>query len=402
MLKTFILLTTLYLFSNIYVFFRSRSFTYKHKLIKTIIIAIHVLFLLFIGVVILFVGKPHLNYKLFSFYFQVNYVFLLISVMVMLLFIFYLLGDMIVLSALRSNRQGSKIRLRSTMHKIAIILTFLVWSVLFYGYFYGVSNFKVRTISLNYKTLPPGFNDLKIVHFSDTHLGSFCKEKSVQKGITLIKEQAPDLLLFTGDLVNISADEAIPYIDLFASIEAPLGKFAVLGNHDMSDYMKMDIKRDSLNVNSSDIVTILEEMGFTVLRDSVIFIVKGNDSIQIAGTYNWGKPPFKAYSRPKFVFQQLRSGIFTILLSHDPSFWNEHINDNTAVDLTLSGHTHGMQIGIRTKNLNWSPASMKYHTWAGLYRQGNQLLHVNPGFGFIGMPFRIGMDPEVTVFILNN
>lgn len=402
MLVTIIFILFIYFFSNIYVFLRSRSYTYRYKIVRITIISLHLLLLLFIGGILIFFGKPHLNYQLFSFYFQVNFVFLLISILILLLFIFYILGDLLIFSAFRKFNQGGKIQLRRGLHKTALLITFLLWSVLFYGYFYGVTNYKVRTYDLNFNNLPQAFHGVKIVHFSDTHLGSFCKQASVEKGIQLIIEQHPDLLLFTGDLVNISADEAAPYIELFASIDAPLGKFAILGNHDMSDYMKMDIKRDSMNVNTHEIIRTLESMGFTVLRDTTVFIYKDNDSIQIAGTYNWGKPPFRAYSSPEYVLRQIQKENFTILLSHDPSFWNEHVNDQTNIELTLSGHTHGMQLGIRTERINWSAASVKYKTWGGIYRHGEQILHVNPGFGFIGMPFRVGVFPEITVFRLNN
>jgi len=281
-------------------------------------------------------------------------------------------------------------------------ITFCIWGLMLYGYFYGVTNYKIKTYELNFKKLPASFNGLKVLQFSDTHLGSFLNYKSVEKGMLMIQEQNADIILFTGDLVNISSQEAQPYFNLFASLEAPYGKYAVLGNHDMSDYRKLDIERDSLNVNTQDIITFFQSTGFTVLRDTFVTIFNETDSIQIAGTDNWGKPPFKAYGNPEKLFENLNPNMFTMLLSHDPSFWCTFINDGTSVDLTLSGHTHGMQFGYRTKTRQWSPASIKYPTWAGIYKNQNQLLHVNPGFGFIGIPLRIGIHPEISVFILSN
>lgn len=387
-----------------FILVRSRSFTYRHRLLKIILIAGNCILLCFISGLLLFGGKPHLNFKMFALYFQVNFVFLLLFFSIILLFIFYFFGDAIVILFLRKARQGTKIAFRNLFHKIAVSLTGIVWFGLFYGYFIGVSNFRVKEYELHFARLPENFSGVKVLHFSDTHLGSFLNKNKVKKGIQLINKQNADLILFTGDLVNISAEEAYPYIDFFASVEAKFGKYAVLGNHDMSDYMKMDINRDSLNVNTEKVVEALRKMGFIVLRDTVVNIISKGDTIQLAGMDNCGNPPFKCHGNPEKVFSLLDPEQFTILLSHDPSFWNKFKDEfkNVGIDLTLSGHTHGMQTGIRTKNFQWSPALIKYSNWCGLYYMDNKVLHVNPGFGFIGLPVRIGIYPEITVINLNN
>jgi uncharacterized protein len=402
MLFRFILVCFAYISLCAYVYLRLKSFTYKHASYRWFILISHFLILVFFFGIFFFGGKPHLNYQIFTYYFHLNFFFLLTSLLIFFLFLNYVFGDILILLFLRKIRQGSKIALRNIFHKIAVSVYGILLIILGFGYLFGTSDFTVREYNLHFKTLPKNFDSLKIVHFSDTHLGSFINKKHVKKGIQLIQKQQADLILFTGDLVNISADEAKPYVDLFSELETKYGKFAVLGNHDMSDYRKMDIDRDSLNVNTLEIVQVFNSMGFMVLRDTVVQIISNGDTVQIAGTDNWGKPPFKAYGNPEKIFSQLQPDKFTILLSHDPSFWKTFIGDHTSVDLTLSGHTHGMQMGIRTKKFQWSPASLMYPHWSGLYQNGKQILHVNPGFGFIGMPVRVGIKPEITVLNLNN
>ncbi len=402
-LKLFLIIFIIYyLGNNIYVFIRSSRFSTNHKIIKSTIVGFHLLLPLAVFLMIVFAGKPHLNPKIFSLYFELNYVALFFFSALFFLFHAYVIADIIVFVFYRKRTQGSAIRLRRIFHKSALLLIFIFWSLLIYGKFVTLSDFKIRTHYINHPKLPASFDGLKIVHFSDTHLGSFRNEEIVIQGIELIKKQNPDLILFTGDLVNIAANEALPFIDAFSSLEATYGKYAVLGNHDLSDYMKMDIRRDSLNVNTLEIVHVLNDMGFFVLRDTSVFISNGTDSIILAGIDNWGKPPFKGISNPEKVTDNLKPEYFTILLSHDPSFWEEYVKDKQEVDLTLSGHTHGMQLGIRTKSFQWSPVSLKYPYWAGLYFNNQNVLHVNPGFGYIGMPFRIGIHPEISVLIISN
>jgi uncharacterized protein len=392
----------LYILASVYVFLRSKMFTYRYKLIRIAIISVHALFLISFVAIALFFGGPHQNYKIFSFYFQLNFLFLLYFVFFLFLTTAYLFCDSFMFFIAKRLRQGTVILVRRIFHKSALVLTLLLWGFMLHGYFFGITNFTVREYSIHYENLPPSFNGVKILHFSDTHLGSFSNPKDVQKGVEIIQEQNADIIFFTGDLVNISSEEALPYVELFSSIKAPLGKYAVVGNHDMSDYMKIDISRDSVNVNLAEILSIMRDMGFVVLRDTAVVLQNETDKIQIAGTDYWGKPPFKVFSDPEKVFSNLDTDLFTILLTHDPSFWNSYVENQRNIELTLAGHTHGMQFGIRTKNYQWSPVSLKYKEWAGLYYNNENVLHVNPGFGFIGLPFRAGIYPEITVITLVN
>ncbi len=402
MLVTLILVFLAYISINIYVYIRSMHYSSRHKFFKHLIIFGHAISLLFLAGIIIFSGKPHHDYRSFSLYFHFNALFILILIPVINLFTFYLISDLVLLFIRQKIRHGSCIMIRRIFHKTAVGISLILWGLIFHGHFWGLTSFHVREYTIASSEIPESFVGVKIVHFSDTHLGSFFNTSSVEKGLRLIQDQNPDIIVFTGDLVNISAEEAEPYISLFSSLSAPLGKYAVLGNHDMSDYMKIDINRDSLNVNTPRVVEILGKMGFMVLRDTSIYVSNGTDSIQLAGTDNFGQPPFRRWGNLEKALKNAGSDRFLILLTHDPSAWDKIIADDLPVDLTLSGHTHGMQLGIRRKFLEWSPIQLKYPNWAGLYFNNKKMLHVNPGFGYIGLPFRIGVYPEITVLTLSN
>ncbi len=403
MIYYILLFLLLYLLSGIYVFKRSHYFT-KGKIIKKTIVIFNVIIVIFIVGAVFFLGKPHSSPWHFRLYFHLNFLFFLSFIFNLFLFIFYLLTDITIKLFIHKN--GKRIaKLRQIFGKIALSAVIFIYVFLFHGYFFGITNFKIKTYELVFKNLPEAFNGIKILHFSDTHFGSFLKEKNAIKGLEMIKSQEADLVLFTGDLVNISATEIFPYIVHFSEIEAKYGKFAVLGNHDLSDYRKLDIPRDSLNVNTNKIVEILNITGFTVLRDTAVNINEGSDKIQVAGIDNIGKPPFRAIGNYGRLFKNIdkNEDIFTILLCHAPSFWSDIvIKEKRNISLTLSGHTHGMQFGIRTKHFNWIPFKYKHKELLGLYSHNEQILHINPGFGFIGLPFRVGIYPEITVIILRN
>jgi uncharacterized protein len=391
---------SLYIFINVFVYKQAKTITTYYGVIKKTIIYTHILLLILVLSLLIFIGKPHLHHKIFTAYFHFNFLFFLYLIFIIFLGISLFVN--VIVSYFHIRGGNKKTNTNKTIILTASILIAVVWSTLFYGYFYGVANFQIKKHELTYENLPESFDGIRIVHFSDTHLGSFLNKKNVEKGVDLIKAQNADMVFFTGDLVNISANEAKPYIRSFASIEAPLGKFAVLGNHDMSDYRKADIPRDSINVNIIEIVEVLQKMGFTVLRDSSVYIKLNTDSIAIAGTDNWGKPPFKQTGDLEKAISRIDEKTFTILLTHDPSLWESEIKDKKNIELTLSGHTHGMQMGIRTNSIRFSPASLKYKTWSGIYGDSLQKnkLHVNQGFGFIGLPIRVGIYPEITIINL--
>ena len=265
-----------------------------------------------------------------------------------------------------------------------------------FGILIGKTDLSVKKSSITLEKLPFSFNKLKIVQISDLHIGSFCQNRSfVNKTVNNINELKPDIVFLTGDLVNNFADEANGFDSIFKRIKAPLGKFAILGNHDFGDYTVWRTPTTK-NVNLKDVMTHYKNMGFTLLRNDHIYIKKGNDSIAIAGVDSWGKHPFKQYGDVNKAIQNIPENIFTILLSHDPSYWDSIIKHISKVDITFSGHTHGMQLGIDNFGLKWSPIQYRYPQWYGLYCYRSKYLYVNRGLGFIGFTGRIGMPPEIT------
>ncbi|MBK5210287.1 MAG: metallophosphoesterase, partial [Flavobacteriaceae bacterium] len=243
---------------------------------------------------------------------------------------------------------------------------------------------------------PAAFNGLKIVHISDLHLGSFRSRYHIlDRAIKLINNLEPDFIFFTGDLVNNHAWELKGWQSVLKKLNAKSGKYAVLGNHDYGDYGKWkSLQRKQENFES--IKYFYKKIDFKLLLNEAVIIEKQDQKIAIVGVENWGNPPFKQYGDLKKALKSVATIPFKILLSHDPSHWNEEITDKTTVALTLSGHTHGMQAGINIKSKNWSPIQYKYKQWAGLYKHFNQYLYVTRGLGWMGFPGRLGMRPEIT------
>ncbi|MFH4967195.1 metallophosphoesterase [Gaetbulibacter sp. M240] len=276
----------------------------------------------------------------------------------------------------------------------------LPFGVITYSIFRAVYNFKIHTHKIYFKHLPKAFHGLKIVHISDIHLGGFNKRyKVLEKAVNLINHQHPDIIFFTGDLVNNYAWELVGWESVFKKLEAKIGKYAVLGNHDYGDYSDWDSaeqKRDNLN----EIVAFYNTVGFELLLNTSDIIQRQHEKIAIIGVENWGKPPFKQYGDLQAGMQDVSNIPFKILLTHDPSHWSDEVITKTDIALTLSGHTHGMQVGFNYKDKTWSPIKYKYQHWAGLYHNEQQYLYVNRGLGWIGFPGRLGMRPEITVLKL--
>lgn len=283
---------------------------------------------------------------------------------------------------------------------VGLFSGFLPFGVIVYGIFRAVYHFKIYTHRIHFKKLPQRFNNLKIVHISDIHLGSFNKRYQVlEKAVNLINHQHPDLILFTGDLVNNYAWELEGWEKVLKNMEAKLGKYAVLGNHDYGDYSAWDSKEEKQD-NLEKIIKFYDTIGFKILLNSSDVVHNQNDKIAIIGVENWGNPPFKQYGNLEAGLHYVANIPFKILLSHDPSHWSEEVIEKTNIALTLSGHTHGMQLGFTYKDKTWSPIKYKYKHWAGLYHHKGQYLNVNRGLGWVGFPGRLGMRPEITVLKL--
>ena len=263
-------------------------------------------------------------------------------------------------------------------------------------------NYKIKNISLAFDNLPSSFKGLKIVHFSDVHSGSFTNKEAVIRGVEKVIMQNADLVIFSGDLVNDKATEMKDYMDVFNRIKAPLGVYSTFGNHDYGDYVNWPQDGVSKEQNLKNLAKIHAELGWRLLMDEHIELTKGDDTIALIGIQNWSaKARFPKYGNMAKAYAGSEKYPFKILISHDPSHWDAQVRPQYGdVDLTLSGHTHGMQFGIDLPGFKWSPVQYVYKEWDGLYEEGKQKLYVNPGYGFIGYPGRVGILPEITVIEL--
>lgn len=278
-------------------------------------------------------------------------------------------------------------------------------STLFGSLIYGFSNkynYKVKRIKLTYDNLPPGFKGLKIVHFSDVHSGSFMNKKAVIHGVEKIIAENGDLVIFSGDLVNDRATEMKDYMDVFNKIKAPMGVYSTFGNHDYGDYARWPVGGVTKEQNLKNLEKIHTELGWRLMMDEHVVLEKNGDKIALIGIQNWSaKARFPKYGNMKKAYSGCEKYPFKILISHDPSHWDAQVRPEYGdVDLMLSGHTHGMQFGVEIPGFKWSPVQYIYKEWDGLYEEGKQKLYVNPGFGFIGYPGRVGILAEITVIEL--
>ncbi len=291
---------------------------------------------------------------------------------------------------------------RKFIAQIGLGIAAIPFTGFLYGILKGKYDFKIHKQSLTFADLPSEFDGLKIVQISDFHSGSFDNIDAVARGVKMMQDQNPDLILFTGDLVNNLAEEIEPYKHLLKDLYAPMGKFAVLGNHDYGEYVNWNSEEDKIQ-NTESIKLHLADMGFSVLNNQRISLRRNEEQIQIVGVENWGKPPFPAYGDLNKALKGIKNDDFTILMSHDPDHWEEKtLSHSKNINLTFSGHTHGMQMGIEIPGIKWSPVKYRYNKWAGLYEEHGQYLYVNRGFGYLGYPGRIGIWPEITVFELNS
>jgi uncharacterized protein len=267
--------------------------------------------------------------------------------------------------------------------------------------FFNKYDYHIRKVPINFNTLPPSFKGLKIVQISDIHSGSFNNKRAVQKGIDKILSLKPDLILFTGDLVNNRADEMENYIEVFSRLKAPMGVYSTLGNHDYGDYEQWEsLAKKSANLNR--LKAIHGELGWKLLMNENVIFERNGDRIAVIGVENWSaKARFPKYGKLPQAYQGLEDVPFKILMSHDPSHWDGEVRPRFSdIDLMLAGHTHGMQFGVELPWLKWSPVQYVYKQWAGLYEEKNQKLYVNRGFGFLGYPGRVGILPEITLIEL--
>lgn len=285
---------------------------------------------------------------------------------------------------------------------IGLILASIPMFAMIYGMLRNPYRYKVETVHLPIENLPDELVGFTIVQISDIHTGSFTQTKPLHHAVELINQQQPDVVFFTGDLVNNHASEAKPYLPIFAKITARHGVFSVLGNHDYGDYVQWRNQQD-YRQNFENMLQNHRQMGWKLLLNQHAVIGHNQHVIGIIGVENWSASPrFKKYGNLQTACQNLPQTTLNLLLSHDPSHWKAEVTKEfTHINATFSGHTHAFQFGINLPFFKWSPVRFMYKEWVGLYRQGKQYLYVNPGFGFVAYPGRVGFLPEITVFKLD-
>lgn len=277
------------------------------------------------------------------------------------------------------------------------------------GFAFNLYKYQVNHLDLILPNLPKSFEGITIAQISDIHAGSLFNSTAVKRGIDLLLAQNPDIIFFTGDLINDFAAEMEDYLSIFDKVKAPLGTFSILGNHDYGDYHFnrhhfFDQKHLTKQQNLSDLKSIHQQLGWQLLLNESKELVLNNEKITIIGVENWGANNPQNYGNIDLAMSKVdKSSPINLMLSHDPSHWRAEILPKyPTIDVTFSGHTHGGQFGYNNPNYQWSPVKYAYREWAGLYREKHQALYVNVGFGYLDYPSRVGILPEITIFHLKS
>ncbi|MBN2861570.1 MAG: metallophosphoesterase [Bacteroidales bacterium] len=287
-----------------------------------------------------------------------------------------------------------------SLTRTGLIISAVIFLVCTYGFLIGKYNFKTEEVTIYFKDLDKGLDGIKIVHISDLHLPAFYSHPGqLKKVIRIINSCQPDLLINTGDFVNYGWREFDSYDTILAKAQARYGSFAILGNHDMGTYLP-DSSEEEREFNVLKMCELIESSGYHLLNKDHSIVNIGGSKMALIGVPTSGHFPSLIHSDIKEAAKGLDSTGFKILLCHDPNQWEEEVTGKTNIELTLSGHTHGMQVGILAGRLRWSPAKYFYPNWNGLYKVGDQYQYVNRGLGVLGVPFRIWMSPEISVITL--
>ena len=280
-------------------------------------------------------------------------------------------------------------------------LAAIPFASILYSIFKGKYNYKVWKYTLYFDNLPKAFDGYRITQISDIHCGSFDNYEKIRYGVDLINSQKSDVILFTGDLVNNLANEVHNWKSLFATLQAPDGVFSIMGNHDYGDYSSWETP-EAKQQNLEHLFQLQKQMGWQLLLNEHCYLERNGEKIALIGVENWGHGRFSKYGDLNKAMEGVNTEDFKILMSHDPTHWQEVVlPENKDIQLTLSGHTHGMQCGIEIPGwLKWSPSQYIYKDWGGIYEEGGKYLNVNRGFGYHAFPGRLGVWPEITVIEL--
>ncbi len=307
-----------------------------------------------------------------------------------------------------------KRRKRNSLLWLGLPFGLLTFIIMWWGALITRHQIDVRQVNIVSEKIPASFNGYKIVQLSDMHVGTWGNDTVfISNLVDSVLAQKPDLIVFTGDIVNRHTLELRPFLKVLSRLKAPDGTLSILGNHDYGDYITWT--RPSDRTENNELLAAWEKsMGWQLLNNRHVLLTRGADTIPVIGVENWGEPPFHQYGRLQDAYSfdpdsafNVNDSRFKVLLSHNPEHWRQEVSHKTNIDLTLSGHTHAMQTEIRLGDWSWSPAVWKYEEWGGLYQRPNDKgeptqIYVNIGSGEVGMPFRVGAVPEVTVLTLWN
>jgi predicted MPP superfamily phosphohydrolase len=298
------------------------------------------------------------------------------------------------------NLPGEVIPRSEFLAKTALIASAIPLGAFTYGIVSGAHDYHLKRVTVKLPNLPKAFDGMTIGQLSDIHSGSFWNKTAVKGGVEMFMKEKPDVIFFTGDLVNTKSDEVQPYMDVFNKLRAPLGVFSITGNHDYGDYGSWPSIEEKKK-NFKNLIEAHRLLGFDLLLNEHRFLEQGGEKLAILGIENWGAGRFSKYGKLDLAYAGTEEVATKLLLSHDPSHWDAQVRkDYQDIDMAFAGHTHGFQFGVEIGNFKWSPSQYIYKQWAGLYQEGNQYLYVNRGFGYLGYPGRVGIPPELTIIEL--
>ena len=327
--------------------------------------------------------------KNYSLFYSFNGILLLDFIFKIPLSFFYIVGKLFS----QKNKQ-------IVIGWIGLIIAGCLSLTMLYGILFGRNDISIKEVEIEFSTLPEQFDDYKIIHISDIHLGSFVYSKQLMKNVqSEIQNINYDLILFTGDLVNNFSYELDGWFTIFNEMNKPDRSFSILGNHDYGNYSNWENESDKID-NFNTLTESHIKLGFHLLRNENAVIAEGKDSIYIIGVENWGHPPFPQYANLEHALSGIPENAFKILLTHDPAHWESQIDGKKNIELTLSGHSHGLQLGIVKAGIPFSLSYLTRKNWGGLYKSNNIYLYVNTGLGTVGIPWRIDMPAEITVITL--
>lgn len=396
-LSLFVLLVDLYFYRGLRLLMQRFSQLWLRRFVYLSNLSLSLIFLAGFGYI--FANKP--DSEAIEYYqriFLFSSAFLSVYVPKTITLLFLLIEDIrSLILRFRSDKETK----RRYIFGFGLIVGGLAFLSASYGISLGKFRFNLHETEIFSERIPKEFDGYRIVQLSDFHISCYINnEDKLEELVKMVNQLKPDLIVFTGDMVNNSAGELNSFVPLLQKLQAADGKFSILGNHDYGNYTTWETEEAKMTDHQL-LIQLQEKAGFTLLMNESREIFRADQKISLIGVENIGKPPFPVYGDLSKAVSEVDPSTFRILLSHDPSHWDMEVLDGD-IELTLSGHTHGMQLGLEIPGLKWSPAQYRYSRWAGLYEEGGQYLYVNRGIGFIGFSGRVGIWPEVALISLRS